>query len=152
MTDVTTRLTIDRIGSDGDGLARTADGRLVVVPFSLPGEVITDGVAVTQSPERIEPVCPHFTACGGCVAQHMSQAIYAAWKRDIVVQALRQSKIDESIVAPLVQIAPRSRRRASFSLVKVRPPHRCLPGHHAAHRPSPAEARRIGRPPARRGG
>jgi 23S rRNA (uracil1939-C5)-methyltransferase len=119
MTDAKTRLTIDRIGSDGDGLARTADGRLVVVPFSLPGEVIADGIAVSQSPDRIEPACPHFTACGGCVAQHMSPSIYAAWKRDLVVQPMRQNKIDESLIAPLVQISPNSRRRASFSVVKV---------------------------------
>jgi 23S rRNA (uracil1939-C5)-methyltransferase len=111
-------LVIDRIGSDGDGLARTADGRLVVVPFTLPGERIVDGVAVSASPERVVPACPHFTVCGGCVAQHMGAETYAAWKRGLIVEAFAAQRIDTD-VAPLVVSAPQTRRRAQFSIVRT---------------------------------
>ena len=35
------------------------------------------------SPERIDPVCPHFGVCGGCAVQHASDATVAAWKAGI---------------------------------------------------------------------
>jgi 23S rRNA (uracil1939-C5)-methyltransferase len=118
MTDTPNALTIDRLGTEGDGLARTPDGRLIVVPFALPGETIADGIAITRSADRIEPMCPHFTQCGGCVAQHMGETLYADWKRDLVVQALKQQRITVE-VAPLVRVAAQSRRRASFSVLKT---------------------------------
>jgi 23S rRNA (uracil1939-C5)-methyltransferase len=117
MSDTST-LVIDRIGSDGDGLARTSDGRLVIVPFTLPDERIVDGVAVSPSPERATPPCPHFTVCGGCVAQHMGAATYAGWKRGLIVDAMAAQRI-ETEVAPLIVSAPQTRRRAQFSLVRV---------------------------------
>ena len=40
------------------------------------------------SPERREPSCRHFATCGGCVAQHMSELLYASWKRGIVVDRI----------------------------------------------------------------
>ena len=43
-----------------------------------------------RSPERAAPFCPWFGTCGGCAAQHMSEALYRAWKRGLVVKALAQ--------------------------------------------------------------
>jgi 23S rRNA (uracil1939-C5)-methyltransferase len=63
------------------------------------------------SPDRRAPICRHFGTCGGCVAQHMSDPLYADWKRGIVVDALRHRGIDAD-VAPLASIPPASRRRA----------------------------------------
>ncbi len=40
------------------------------------------------SPERATPFCPWFGTCGGCAAQHMSEALYRDWKRGLVVEAL----------------------------------------------------------------
>ena len=46
-------VTIERLGSEGDGLARGPDGRLIVVPFALPGEVLVGGAIATPSAERV---------------------------------------------------------------------------------------------------
>jgi 23S rRNA (uracil1939-C5)-methyltransferase len=44
----------------------------------------------------------------------MSDTLYATWKRDIVVSALRQRGL-EAPVAPLVRMPPGTRRRAAFT-------------------------------------
>jgi 23S rRNA (uracil1939-C5)-methyltransferase len=107
---------IARLGAQGDGIAKTAEG-LSYVPFALPGERVRIGgqglpeLMSAPSRERREPPCRHFATCGGCVAQHMSEPLYERWKRGIVVEALRQRGLDVE-VGPLLQVAPGSRRRA----------------------------------------
>ncbi|MEP1774126.1 MAG: TRAM domain-containing protein, partial [Nitratireductor sp.] len=71
---MTTRLRIDRLGAQGDGVADTEAGA-VYVPFALPGELATVAVGgdrgtliavVEPSAARVEPACRHFGECGGC--------------------------------------------------------------------------------------
>jgi 23S rRNA (uracil1939-C5)-methyltransferase len=114
-------LTINRIGHRGDGVADTPDGP-VFVPYALPGEIVEvepvlghpdrrQLLRIEQpSPERIAPVCPHFGVCGGCAAQHWSEARYRAWKRNMVTQALRQAGI-EAPVGDLIDAHGEGRRR-----------------------------------------
>jgi 23S rRNA (uracil1939-C5)-methyltransferase len=118
------RLVIDRLGHRGDGVV---DGGIepIFVPGALPGETVeVDGIPghpdrrqllrVEQpSPERIAPVCPHFGICGGCAVQHLEMAAYRAWKRDLVVAALRQAGIDAP-VADLIDAHGEGRRRTVF--------------------------------------
>lgn len=105
---------IARLGVRGDGVA-ARDGETVYVPFALPGERWRVGDAgaaqVTASAERAAPVCRHFMQCGGCVAQHMSAALYRDWKEGLVAEAFRHRGISAE-VAPLVAVAAGSRRRA----------------------------------------
>lgn len=98
---------IERVGHRGDGIAETESGRLLV-PFTLPGERVEierageRGVLkaiVERSSERIDPVCKHFGVCGGCAAQHWNANAYLAWKRDLVVSALRRANIETNISA-----------------------------------------------------
>jgi 23S rRNA (uracil1939-C5)-methyltransferase len=120
---MTTRFTIDRLGAQGDGIARTEGGD-VFVSYALPGEIVTaarlkdraDLLAVLEaSPLRIAPACEHFTVCGGCALQHMEDAAYCDWKRERVVQALRGRRV-EAEVAPLVPCGEAARRRATFAV------------------------------------
>ena len=67
----------------------------------------------TPSAERIAPICPHFGVCGGCAVQHWNAARYRAWKRDLVVEALRQAGLDAP-VADLIDAHGEGRRRAVF--------------------------------------
>lgn len=110
------KFVIEKLGQRGDGLAHV-DGRLVVVPKTLPGETIdqTDGGVqiIAASPDRIEPFCPYFDRCGGCKFQHLAEAPYAAWKRQQVVEALSGQGIGFD-VAPLIDAHGQGRRRASF--------------------------------------
>jgi len=110
------------VGHRGDGVAETPDGP-VFIPYTLPGEAV-EAEAVpghldrrtllrvdTPSPDRIVPFCPHFGICGGCAIQHWADAPYRAWKRDLVVTALLQARIDASVDA-LIDAHGEGRRRA----------------------------------------
>jgi 23S rRNA (uracil1939-C5)-methyltransferase len=116
VTAETDEVDIARLGAQGDGIAVTPQGP-VYVPFALPGErVRVPGGGLPQllsapSPDRQAPVCRHFGACGGCVAQHMRPDLYARWKRGIVVEAFRQRGLEPEI-APLAPAPLQSRRRA----------------------------------------
>lgn len=121
---MTERLTISRVGHRGDGVADTAGGP-VFVPYTLAGETVEVEPfpghpdrrhllrVETASPERVAPVCPHFGVCGGCQTQHWDFARYREWKRDAVVQALRQAGLDAP-VGELVDAHGAGRRRAVF--------------------------------------
>ncbi|MBA1141438.1 class I SAM-dependent RNA methyltransferase [Mesorhizobium neociceri] len=113
---MSTRFTIKRLGSQGDGVAETETGELFI-PFTLPGETVTAArerdratlMAVLEaSPLRIEPACRHFTECGGCAVQHLQADAYHQWKRDKVVHALKGIAGD---IGALVPCAPHTRRR-----------------------------------------
>jgi 23S rRNA (uracil1939-C5)-methyltransferase len=118
------RLVITRIGHRGDGIADSAAGA-IYVPGTLPGETVEveqvaghpDRRRLLQierpSPERIAPICPHFGVCGGCAVQHWQDARYRIWKRDLVVEALRQAGLDAP-VADLIDAHGDGRRRAVF--------------------------------------
>ena len=51
------------------------------------------------SPDRVAPVCPHFGVCGGCALQHLEANAYLAWKRELVVAALRSRGLDAEVDA-----------------------------------------------------
>ena len=106
-----------RIGHKGDG--ETADG--LYVPFTVPGDrVRVEGEGdhmkpvelIAPGPTRTMPPCKHFTVCGGCVLQHVEEGAYRAWKREQVTLALAQRGIANIDIAPLIPVAPRTRRRA----------------------------------------
>ena len=105
---------IDGLGAQGDGVVELAE-EVLYIPYALPGELwrVADGereVLLRSHPARVDPLCPHFGSCGGCVAQHMPGALYVAWKRGIVRDAFRHRGIDAP-VAELVRVPLASRRR-----------------------------------------
>ena len=117
------RLFIERLGHLGDGMAAASAGGTVYVPGALPGETVdVENVAghpdrrhllhiASASPQRIAPICPHFGVCGGCAVQHWESDRYRAWKRNLVVEALRLVGLDPPI-ADLVDAHGGGRRRA----------------------------------------
>lgn len=124
-------LTVQSLGAEGDGIATLAhggtDGARVYVPFALPGEVVRARVTPTPdglqgtlveilkaSPDRIEPACPNFKRCGGCVMEHLAPKPYAAWKRGLLVEALAYVGLGDAPVAELATVPPHARRRATF--------------------------------------
>lgn len=109
-------LDITDLGAEGDGVAETAAGTLYI-PRALPGECVRlagDGAieVMRPSPERrVEPLCPHFPACGGCAVQHMGDALYRRWKEGLLPEVLRRAGLDAPI-APMIAAPLASRRRA----------------------------------------
>jgi 23S rRNA (uracil1939-C5)-methyltransferase len=114
---MTESLTIERIGHRGDGIATTPAGD-VFVPYALTGECVEtaseDGHpdrrrllrVATESSERTTSICPHFGTCGGCATQHWQLAPYLAWKRQLVIDALRLEGIDTTDAASMAHDAP----------------------------------------------
>ncbi len=132
------RVTIDRLGAQGDGIAETGAGS-IFVPFTLPGETVeiaTGGPRaeaaqiVDASPHRQAPPCPHFGTCGGCDLQHADDAFYRAFKRSLVVEALGRADVAAD-VGDLVACPPASRRRVAFSAVRAG--NQVMLGFNAAH-------------------
>jgi 23S rRNA (uracil1939-C5)-methyltransferase len=121
---VAERVQVKRLGQHGDGIGDSPDGP-IYISGALPGETVEVDtvpghpdrrqlVNVEQSsPQRIEPICPHFGICGGCAIQHFSDDLYRAWKRELVVTALSQAGIDTP-VAPLIDGHGDGRRRVVF--------------------------------------
>ncbi|MCB1540826.1 MAG: class I SAM-dependent RNA methyltransferase [Rhodoblastus sp.] len=112
---------IERLGARGEGVAKTPHG-LVFVPYALAGETVlaeVDGErgklvdVLEASPDRIAPVCPLYGECGGCAVQTLRAESYFAWKRDLLVDALRAARI-ETDVWPCVDAHGAGRRRAVF--------------------------------------
>jgi len=121
---VVERLVIARLGHRGDGIVDGSEGP-IYVPGTLPGETVeADGwpghpdrrqlLSVEEpSAERVAPICPHFGICGGCALQHWQSAPYRAWKRGLVIEALRQAGLDAP-VGDLIDAHGDGRRRAVF--------------------------------------
>src|SRR5262245_15127922 len=97
-------LRIDALAAGGDGVGRTAEGRVVFVPGTAPGDRVQARVValhsryaravvdqlVEPSPARVAPACAVFGVCGGCSWQHVDYAVQCEAKRTIVVGALRR--------------------------------------------------------------
>ncbi len=62
-------------------------------------------------------LCRHFGTCGGCTLQDLAPDVYAARKRDAVVQALHRAGIAAEI-APVIAVPPRTRRRTVLNVAK----------------------------------
>lgn len=114
-------LTVDRLGQRGDGIAQTSSGS-VFIPYALPGETVravVDGERgqlveiIAPSESRIAAICPLYTRCGGCAAQHMAPGLYREWKRQQVVTALERAGV-KAPVADLVDAHGAGRRRVTF--------------------------------------
>ena len=113
--------TITALGQKGEGVAEI-DGRKVFVPLALPGERVeleADGERgtllgiITAAPNRIEPFCPHFGACGGCQLQHLDRPSYEAFKIGLVETPLRFANIDAQVTR-FIDAAGDGRRRATL--------------------------------------
>jgi 23S rRNA (uracil1939-C5)-methyltransferase len=133
-------VTVGQIGARGDGVAAAeSDSRdigqhhAMFIPLSLPGERVMarpvsdtgEGIAsqlleiIRVSPDRIEPACPNFGACGGCGLQHWAEAPYRQWKRERVVTAIHRAGFHAAQIDALVTTAPGSRIRADFVMRRL---------------------------------
>jgi 23S rRNA (uracil1939-C5)-methyltransferase len=112
-TSVMIELTITALSHSADGVARH-EGRVVFVPFALPGETVRAEIVeekkgyararlvevITPSPDRIAPRCPNHlripsslhhppsSACGGCQLQHLAYPAQLRHKTQTVIEQL----------------------------------------------------------------
>jgi 23S rRNA (uracil1939-C5)-methyltransferase len=116
------KVTIERLGHLGDGVAQGPSGP-IFVPQTLPGEEVEGELSgdrllnvriVTPSADRKKPPCTHARSCGGCLMQHASDDFVAAWKEAVVKGALAGQGL-EAPLRPTVTSPAHSRRRATIT-------------------------------------
>ena len=97
-------LEVERLAGGGDGVAHAPDGRVVFVPFTVPGDLIRARVReahkswlraevverLADGPDRVEPACEAFGECGGCAWQHIAYPAQCTAKRAILRDALER--------------------------------------------------------------
>ncbi len=98
-----------------------AEGRTVLVPRALPGELlevetvrVAKGVVharpvrvLEAAPERVSPPCRYFGRCGGCHYQHLTIEQQVRWKSEIVRETLQRiGKISWDREIPVHQASP----------------------------------------------
>ena len=123
------------LSHDGRGVARRDDGKAVFVAGALPGEtVLAEPTARSRrfdeartlevleaSPERVEPRCPHFGTCGGCVLQHLAEDRQILAKQRVLLENLeRIGKVEpRRVLPPLTADSWGYRRKGRFSVRRV---------------------------------
>lgn len=110
-------LRIERLSSDGSGVAHSADGEAVFVPGTAPGDearvrIVKDcgryafGILdelLTPSPDRIPADCPVAGPCGGCSLRHLDYAAELRAKQESVLDAFRRIG---GLEVPVLDILP----------------------------------------------
>lgn len=104
----------------GEAFGRDEGGRMVFVPFALPGErVLVRTVeehkrwarafpekVLDRSALRIDPRCKHFGTCGGCQYQHIPYEEQLRFKQEIIVDQLQriggfsEPPVEETVPSP----------------------------------------------------
>ena len=125
-------VTIESIATGGDGVGR-ADGRVVFVPRSAPGDVgivempdkgrfarVEFRELRVASSKRVQPACTHFVMdrCGGCQLQQLSYEAQLEAKSRIVRDAMQRIGRRE-VEAPVVHPSAhpwRYRRKLTLAL------------------------------------
>lgn len=101
------RLTIEDLSFPAQGLVRYED-RLFQLDGFFPGETVegTFGgskkrrsrvyqpVLVEPRPDALKPACEHFGPCGGCISQHLPLCTQRSFKRQVVIDLLRQAELE----------------------------------------------------------
>ena len=110
-------LSIDALDSEGRGVARNPEGKVVFIEGALPGERVTSRTVtgkrkfdvarattiLERSAGRREPRCPHFGVCGGCATQHADERTQMAAKQRWLEDCLeRIGKVKPETVLPIV--------------------------------------------------
>jgi len=128
-------LEIESIAYGGDGIGRH-EGRVVFVPFTIPGEKVRARITKAQrqwargelvevinaSPDRVAPPCPWFTRCGGCAYQHIAYPRQLEIKTRQVAEAFRRiGKITDPPVEP-ARPSPKDYHYRNRITVHVDPP------------------------------
>lgn len=101
--EILSEVVIEDLSHDGRGVGRV-QGYAIFIPGALIGERVQIVMEKTNrrygegrlqailhpSPERVQPPCPVFPACGGCQLQHLSYRGQLAFKEKRVLEALKR--------------------------------------------------------------
>jgi len=111
-------LKVEKIIFGGNGLARLSNGKVVFIPYVIPGEVLQVrivkdygdyaeaeiGKILETSEERREAPCPYYGVCGGCQLQHIFYPFQIKIKEEMLFDIFRRLGWKEDI--PLEKVVP----------------------------------------------
>ncbi|QLA17774.1 23S rRNA (uracil(1939)-C(5))-methyltransferase RlmD [Desulfolutivibrio sulfoxidireducens] len=114
---------VAKLAFGGRGLARV-DGFVIFCDRALPGQTVRaeltkvhKGFAearlvevLSASPDQIDPFCPHFGQCGGCVWQDLAYPAQLFWKREQLAESLRHLPGIEDVRVADTVASPETRR------------------------------------------
>lgn len=117
-----------RLSHEGRGIAEI-EGKTTFIFGTLPNETITfrytkfcgqydEGEAIkiiTASNDRVEPICPNFSICGGCSLQHMHHDVQITHKQNAVLSLLKNTP-PETIMNPITANTEGYRRKARIGV------------------------------------
>ncbi|WP_417364329.1 23S rRNA (uracil(1939)-C(5))-methyltransferase RlmD [Galbibacter sp.] len=121
-------------GAKGKGIAKAPDGRVIFLPYAVPGDVVAvqvlkkrkayfEGKVATlykPSDKRVEPRCEHFGVCGGCKWQNMAYEHQLHYKqKEVENNLIRIGKVALPYSVPILgsekQYFYRNKMEFSFS-------------------------------------
>ena len=127
-------ITVLDAGAKGVSVAKAPEGQVIFIPNVVPGDVVDvqtlkkrkayfEGKAIkfhAYSEHRVEPVCQHFGACGGCKWQNMKYEQQLFYKNQEVFNNLKRiGKIElpafEPILGSAKQFFYRNKMEFGFS-------------------------------------
>jgi 23S rRNA (uracil1939-C5)-methyltransferase len=141
---------IECFSHDGRGIARI-DGKTTFIQGALPEEEVSfqytrikpdfdEGKVInilSASPGRVEPVCPHYSLCGGCTLQHLKEEQQIHEKQSLLLNLL--SRIGhckpEVVLPPLTARSWYYRNRARLNVRYVEKKSSVLIGFHEKNNP-----------------
>jgi 23S rRNA (uracil1939-C5)-methyltransferase len=143
-------LEVESLDLEAQGVAHSAEGKVVFIEGALPGERVQvnvhrkknnweQGVVTAiarESAQRVKPACPHFGlhagACGGCKMQHFQPAAQVAVKQRALEDNLwHLGKVKpERVLRPIEGPAWGYRERARLSVRHVHKKATVLVGFH----------------------
>ncbi|MCL2767499.1 MAG: 23S rRNA (uracil(1939)-C(5))-methyltransferase RlmD [Synergistaceae bacterium] len=124
------QLKIEKLATDGKGIARTNNG-IVFVTGALPGETAEVEIIkrkreysvakvihiIEPSKYRTNPICPFFYECGGCQIQHLTYPFQLETKASFIEESLLRIgkiKMDKSVLCEASPKIWNYRNKASF--------------------------------------
>lgn len=124
-------LRIDRVGGLGHGIGNW-QGRTVFVPKTCEGDEVlvrfahqnAEGIwgemlaLRVRGAARRDAPCTYYAECGGCQLQHLTPEAYRAFKRDVLMSALRQAGFEKPDQVMVHYCSASSRRRVEFKLAE----------------------------------
>jgi 23S rRNA (uracil1939-C5)-methyltransferase len=122
------RYHVDGLTHEAKGVARL-EGKVTFIDGALPGEIIEARVTkagsrfdqaslnqiIEPSPHRITPPCPHYSQCGGCSFQHLSEPQQLAAKK-LWLQGQLRKVVTEQPISELKDQGFAYRRRARIAV------------------------------------
>ncbi len=131
MNDDPVVIEVDTLSHEGRGVA-TVEGKTIFIDGALAQERVTfrylrkkkrysEGQVeevLRGSPDRIDPLCPHFGYCGGCQLQHMDPIAQLRFKQEMVLEQLKHfgQVQPQNIVSPMTGDTFGYRRKARLGV------------------------------------